>query len=385
MIREPVVAFEDALARRLGETNAVAVTYARLGLRLLLDALGARAGDEIVLSALTCRVVVLAVQSLGLHPVFADVQPGGMLNMDPESLRRCLTSRTRAIVFQHTFGTSDGADAVAAIAAERGIPLIDDCAQCLPHSPTSTFVRRGIASIWSHNLRKPLPLGAGGTVATSDHQLAEAVRGRRRVGTLRTGRAEASLVVSQLVSDHLLRPWSYWPLWSLARWIRGDQQARSLEQVLAAEVSSLPLHISSRQADWGLRGLKDVDRRLAHGRQMADWYRAALGSSSHLSTPSTSTRDGLYYFPILSPEKPRLLDAARARRIELIAWPLSTPIYPVERGDELEQCEYQPGSCPNAEKVAASLCGIPLDLHANRSRAQATVDVLLSALANIHS
>jgi dTDP-4-amino-4,6-dideoxygalactose transaminase len=49
---------------------------------MLLDALGIRPGDEVIVSALTCRVVVLAIQSAGCRPVYADLQSSGALNMD---------------------------------------------------------------------------------------------------------------------------------------------------------------------------------------------------------------------------------------------------------------------------------------------------------------
>ena len=68
-----VRAFEQAFAARVGQPHVVSVTYARLGLRLLLEALGVRADDEVILSALTCRVVVLAIQSAGFRPVYADL------------------------------------------------------------------------------------------------------------------------------------------------------------------------------------------------------------------------------------------------------------------------------------------------------------------------
>ena len=84
----------------------------------------------------------------------------------------------------------------------------------------------------------------------------------------------------------------------------------------------------------------------------------------------------LYYYPILATHKPALLEAARRRRLELIAWPLSTPIYPIERVAELEQSEYTPGSCPHAELTANSLCGLPVALTSSRASAERLIALL---------
>ena len=109
--RDPVQAFEHALASRLCREHVVSVTFARLGLRFLLEALGLRTGDEVIVSGLTCRVVVLAIQAAGGKPVYADLLSSGTLNMDAGSVAARLTPRTRAIVFQHTYGMSDGLEA----------------------------------------------------------------------------------------------------------------------------------------------------------------------------------------------------------------------------------------------------------------------------------
>lgn len=374
--RDPVHAFERALAAHLGQTQVVSVTYARLGLRLLLEALGLRPGDEVIVSGLTCRVVVLAIQAAGLHPVYADLS-SGVLTIDADSVTDRLTPRTRAIVFQHTFGTGHGLDAVADIAGQRGIPLIEDCAHCLPPAPGARGAgARGIASIWSHNFRKPMPVGAGGSVATSDENLAALVRKMRDAGQTRSTTGELRWLLTRVAYETLLRPSTYWPLWTLARRLRGDHQQKSLQQSIREEVTSLPIRISARQAEWGLRGLEHAARRVQHAAELAHAYDAALGDLSSIDQVPGAAAWPLYYYPILAHRKPELLDAARRRRIELIAWPLSTPIYPIERQTELAQSEYVSGSCPNAEERARMLCGLPVDLMTTTRGAQNLMDLL---------
>lgn len=374
--RETVEEFEHALAARLGRDHVVSVTYARLGLRLLLEALGVRAGDEVVLSGLTCRVVVLALQSAGFRPVYADLAPGA-LHIDADSVQRRLTPRTRAILFQHTFGVTAGLDAVLDLARQRGIPLIEDCAHCLPPTSSAKGVgTRGLASIWSHNFRKPMPVGAGGCVAISDSDLAQRIRTARNAGPTRSPAAELSWQLTRVAYGALLRPSTYWPLWTLNRNLRGDHQQKSLKEAIDQEVTRLPVRISARQAAWGLRALRDADHRVHHANELSRTYHAALEGLATIRQVPGVMNSPLYYYPVLASNKPALLEAARRRRLELIAWPLTTPIYPIERTVELEQSEYVPGSCPNAEETANALCGLPVDLMATRKSAERLIGLL---------
>ena len=87
-------------------------------------------------------------------------------------------------------------------------------------------------------------------------------------------------------------------------------------------------------------------------------------------------REPLYFFPVLTLEKERLLDAARARHLELVAWPIRTPIYPVESESALPRYAYMPGSCPRAEELARCLVGLPTDFGAQERERKALIELL---------
>lgn len=375
---ETVRSYEAAFAECVGVRNVVSVAYARLGLRFLLEALGLRMGDEVMISALTCRVVVLAIQAAGFKPIYADVAPDS-LNMDADSVRARLTSATRAIVFQHTYGTSAGRDSVADVADRSGVPLLEDCAQCLPPARGDTPPEwRGVATFWSHNLRKPLPAGAGGCVATSSESLAAAVRSARDRGPSRPFLQEVQWLAVRTGYASLVRPSTYWPLWRLNRALRGDHRSKSLQQSIHEDVNSLPTRISTRQAQWGLDGIAELPSRRAHAGALAAFYDASLTDVPAIQQLTLTGLESLYYYPVLAASKAKLLDVAERRGLELIAWPLTTPIYPIERARELVQCDYVGGTCPRAESLAASLCGLPLDLHTTQSRARDMAAMLVS-------
>jgi dTDP-4-amino-4,6-dideoxygalactose transaminase len=165
-------------------------------------------------------------------------------------------------------------------------------------------------------------------------------------------------------------------LWSLHRRLRGDHQLRTLPEAIADEVTTLPVRISSRQAAWGLEGLRTAGERVRHSRHLTMLYLEGLPGLQTIRLVSAAENFPLYYFPILTSRKQQLLDAARRARHEIIAWPLTTTIYPIERTEELVQSDYVPGSCPQAEQTAASLCGLPVDLPTDERRVARLIEFL---------
>ncbi len=100
-------ASEHRLAQILGVENAIALGYARHGLISILRASGIGVGDCIVRPPLACKVVPLALLSLGLELVYADISED-TLNLAPAALQTAIGPRTRAVLFQHTYGQSAG-------------------------------------------------------------------------------------------------------------------------------------------------------------------------------------------------------------------------------------------------------------------------------------
>jgi dTDP-4-amino-4,6-dideoxygalactose transaminase len=171
-----VAAFEREAASYLGVAEAVGVANGTDALVLVLDALGAGPGDEVICPAFTFYATAEAVARRGATPVFAEVDPATM-NLDVEDVAARITPRTKAIIAVHLFGRP----APAAELADLGVPVIEDAAQAFG-SPE--IGRAGIASTFSFYPTKNLfALGDGGLVSTDDPALAERVRKLRFHGS----------------------------------------------------------------------------------------------------------------------------------------------------------------------------------------------------------
>ncbi|MCX7960501.1 MAG: DegT/DnrJ/EryC1/StrS family aminotransferase [Burkholderiales bacterium] len=123
-------ALEAEIAAFVGAPHAVGVASGTDALHLALRAADIGAGDEVIVPAFTFVATAEAVTYTGARPVFADIDLATFC-LDPRSVERCLTARTRAIVAVHLFGQTAPLAELAAIARERRLVLVEDCAQAL--------------------------------------------------------------------------------------------------------------------------------------------------------------------------------------------------------------------------------------------------------------
>ena len=186
-----VTALEKGFGAWLGVSEVVASTSGASALHLAVAALDPNPGDEIIVTPITDFGSVIPILAQNAVPVFADVDPVTWC-VDPESIRANITDRTKAIMVVHLFGQAADLDPILAIAAERGIPLIEDCSQAYGATyrgqKVGTF---GTLGTFSLQQSKHITSGDGGMTVTSDPALAKRIRlfsdkGWPREGELRT-------------------------------------------------------------------------------------------------------------------------------------------------------------------------------------------------------
>jgi dTDP-4-amino-4,6-dideoxygalactose transaminase len=172
-----VAAFEKDFAAYLGCKEVVCVNTGTTALHAALLSAGVGPGDEVVTVAHTWISTVWAVSYVGARPVFCDIDRNGC-GMEPKLLERVLTPRTKAILPVHLYGNPASMQAIGDIAAGKGIPVIEDCAQSIGATEggrqTGTF---GLVNATSFYPGKNLgAYGEGGAVMTNDAAIAERVR-----------------------------------------------------------------------------------------------------------------------------------------------------------------------------------------------------------------
>ena len=121
-------AFEEQFADSHGVKYVAGCSNGTTALSLALEAAGVEPGDEVITVAYTFIATAESILHLGATPVFVDIEPG-TYNIDPNLVRQAITSRTKAIVPVHIYGTPCNMGAMQDIAREQDLLMVEDCAQ----------------------------------------------------------------------------------------------------------------------------------------------------------------------------------------------------------------------------------------------------------------
>ena len=177
-------AFEAEFARYIGTRHAVLTSSGTAALWMTLKALGAKAGDEVLVPAHTAFPTVEAICFSEATPVFVDVDD--TYAMDPADAAQKITSRTVGIIPVHIYGHPVNLTRVQELVSRHGLWLIEDC--CQAHGATwqgkkvGSFGRAGAFSFYpSKNLTV---MGDGGILVTDDDEIAARCRRLRDHGRL---------------------------------------------------------------------------------------------------------------------------------------------------------------------------------------------------------
>jgi dTDP-4-amino-4,6-dideoxygalactose transaminase len=123
-------ALEREIAALVGAPHAVGCNSGTDALHLPLVACGIGPGDEVVVPAFTFFATAEAVSYTGATPVFADVDPE-TFTLDPASLARSLSEKTKAVIAVHLFGQCAALDRISEICKAKKLVLVEDCAQSI--------------------------------------------------------------------------------------------------------------------------------------------------------------------------------------------------------------------------------------------------------------
>lgn len=173
--------FEEQFAARVGRKHGVAVCNGSVALDATVLALGLGKGDEVIIPTFTIISCVAAVVRAGATPVLVDSDQHTW-NMDVDQVKARITARTKAIMLVHIFGLPVDVDPILALAADRGVQIIEDAAemhgQTYKGRPCGSF---GEISTFSFYPNKHVTTGEGGMIVTNDAELAEKCRGLRNL------------------------------------------------------------------------------------------------------------------------------------------------------------------------------------------------------------
>lgn len=172
-----VAELEERLAAYVGVKHCIGVASGTDALLIAMMALGVGSGDEVITTPFTFIATGEMIALIGAKPVFVDIDPC-TYNLDPALIEAAITPRTRAILPVSLYGQCADLDAINAVAARHGLPVIEDAAQ----SFGATYKGRkscALSTIGCTSFFPSKPLGCygdGGACFTDDDGLAKAMR-----------------------------------------------------------------------------------------------------------------------------------------------------------------------------------------------------------------
>lgn len=242
ILGKEVAAFEKEWGEFLSSPHVLGCGNGLDAIELGLRALGVGAGDEVITTPMTAFATVLGILRAGAVPVLADIDPSTAM-LSPDSVRRCVSRRTKAIILVHLYGQIGAVEELLQIAGQNELHLIEDCAQAHGASWQGRAAGTiGSLGAWSFYPTKNLgAIGDGGALSTSQQPVAEAFRSLRNYG--QSVRYHHPLLgtnsrLDELQAAILRERLRYLPQWTARR---REIAARYSAGIDNSEVAPLPL------------------------------------------------------------------------------------------------------------------------------------------------
>lgn len=326
-----VQALEQKLCEITGAKYAVVVCNGTAALHLAALAAGFQEGDEVIVSSITFAASSNCVLYCGAKPVFADIKPD-TYNIDPQSVRKLITPRTKGIVAVDFTGQAVEHDELRAICQEHNLIFIEDAA----HAIGTKYKGQPVGSLadmtcFSFHPVKTVTGGEGGAITTNDEQLYRRLLRVRTHGITR-------------VQSEMVHPTD-------ALWYN--------EQVELG----YNYRMTDFQAALLISQLNKLPKFSARRKEIVKKYDEVFSQMPELvvqrEIPESDTTRHLYILR-LNPEK---LTCNRREFFDALYAENTCPqvhYLPVYWHSYYEKLGYEKGLCPNAEKYYEEVMSIPL-------------------------
>jgi len=349
--------YEKAFSEKVGTQHAFGYSTGRMALYSILEALDIGPGDEVIIPAFTCTVVPNAIIYREATPIYVDID-SKTFNIDISQVEKKISSKTRALYAQHTFGLVCDVEGLNALGAKYGIPVIEDGAHALgaswKGSPVGSLTD---VAFFSTDHTKVLNTLYGGMVTTNNEDLAKKIKSTYNKTSLLSTQQQKKLCRTFLIEFPLFRTSFYWVGWFLYKLACRIGLIFVFNDELKTQKPTdypYPAKICNFQAKLGISQLQKLKNNLEHRKELGillekrfHWLKGEL-------TPDTSNHTFLRY-SFLVKDRRKFIRNFRAN-FDLGIWFESIAH---GRQFDFEEIGYQAGSCPIAEDAAKHIVNFP--------------------------
>ncbi len=326
-----IAELEKKLCDITGAKYAVVCSNGTAGLHMAVLAAGIGAGDEVITTPITFAASANCALYCGARPVFADINPE-TYNIDPASVEKCITDKTRAVVAVDYTGQSVDLEPLLKLCREKNLVLIEDGA----HVIGTTYQGKKNGSIadmtmFSFHPVKTVTAGEGGAILTNSEEYYRKLLLYRAHGITRD---------ETLMEHSADGPWYYEQLVLGYNYRMTDMQAA----LLISQLDKLDLFSRRR---------KEIVARYNEA------FAKLPGIVIQKEIPESDTTRHLYILRIkpeaFSIDRRQFFDALEAENVCCNVHYIPTYYFPY-----YEKLGYRKGLCPNAEKLYEEIITLPL-------------------------
>ncbi|MCX6724348.1 MAG: DegT/DnrJ/EryC1/StrS family aminotransferase [Candidatus Staskawiczbacteria bacterium] len=349
-------------------------------LKALSEVEGLKSGGEVLLQAFTCNAVPNPVLWAGLKPVYVDCRKDDF-NMDAEDLKSKITTMSRVVVVQHTFGLPANMDEIRSICGVNNLILIEDCAHSLGAEYNGIKVgSHSKASFFSFSRDKIISSVYGGIAVTNDDKVAE---------SLQQAQAEFEMPSSFWIFQQLLHPillhYIILPIYNfldlgkiflvLSQWFHILSKAVSWQEKRGERPDYFPKALPNALAVLALNQFNKLEKFNAHRQKIANYYFEELKDTKFRLPQKFSDRKNVFLrFTANHPKAQEIIyEAWHDQNILLGDW-YTTPIAPFDT--KIEEIGYKLGMCPIAERLSKETLNLPTHINISQKDASRIVDFL---------
>ena len=343
-------------------------------MHLALKTLGVGEGDEVIVQAYTCIVVINAITALGGVPVYADVQND--FNAEAKEIRKKITKKTKAIIVQYTFGAPLDIEEIIKLAKQKNIKLVEDCAHALGTKihgqKVGTFGDIGMFSFGSDKVISSI---RGGALCTNDNEIAKKLKVINKslpeLPKIKIWQHLNSAIIfppsrffyELLVGKIIL--WGSKKLNLTNKIIYSTEKQGQQPKWMLAKYPNVLAHLLYQQ-------LLQIDKRNNHRRKIAGIYNKKL-SNAYVVKPNYDPDHLFLRYTVLTPKPCKLHNFAKSHGIILGDW-YCQPIAPKDINQECTN--YCSRECRNAERLASMSVNLPTNINISIKKAFKIVNVI---------
>lgn len=352
--------FESEIEKYFGEgVYACAFDSARSSFYQILKSWNVSTGDEVIVPAFTCTVIVNPVLWVGAKPVYVDIKKD-TLNMNISEVERKITTKTKVILVQHTFGYPIEMEKVMELAKKHNLKVVEDCAHSLGIKYKGQYLGTfGDASVITFGITKVISGVRGGMAITKDTGLLSELKSRQYklppFPILHTKKFLLNPIIWYLVIPVYYLGFGKFTLGKLIIFILQKIGILGIDNIVekceeyGEKPGWLPTRMSGSLSVLARHQFGKLSKLNEHRAKIAKVYSKELGIPFY--SDSLNLR-----IPVYVRDKSEALDFFRKRRIMLGDWYKNILHIPKKNYVKLF---YTEGECPNAEYATQNTVNLP--------------------------